>query len=1486
MAILLVSAMIFGCSGSGAGNNPIVPGPGNDQGAVETTPQLSGAVDNPTGCNCGHRMWGWWEVSLNTDTGDIEIVPLREAEMHVNVTTHLQSPMPDGLSIMMNGFDPVTGEVDIDLTITHPFPNSNFRGFDVRGILMGAGDTIQGTMDTALFYAAPDGFRVLNADGYTRWWNAQEFGTPGMFGFTPGGLGITVFQPESTLNPYKYYSDALGSQTPVIPNINMANRGTFSTDFDPPELTRNFVIQFPLHPISGKPIWLFQYAIDASWAPPEGGPAPPAPTSAFPIEANCPEAYHIEVNTDGSTAYFVDNTTFGGEVTLAIEVFDWGAPSNPGGINGEVASIWLESDTLFDSIVGVPLDVTPGSQPTSGFYTITVPDVHPTGLDNQEILVTVRSTDPSSYAPPAPGPEYPAGAVLAAYKLVVVPISDVEPVKTLTITQPNGGEDWEAGGSGLIEWTSEGPVGNYVKLEYSILDGTPTTIIASTENDGSFMWNPLPNIESADVKVHITSIDDPLINDDSDDFFSITSTPEPQLEILIPNGGQVWEVGTMQTITWNSIGEVGFEVKLEYSIDDGPPQEIEAFTDNDGSYQWVPIPDEESENVKVIVTSIDDPLVFDDSDEYFEITSEPDPQITVVIPNGGETWAIGSSQEITWTSVGLVGFEVRIDYTISDGVPINIISQTDNDGSFMWDPIPDVDNSEVKILITSFINPSIWDTSDGFFTIYDSALPEIIVTLPNGGEDWEAGTAGEITWISYGAVGDNVIIEYTVGPSFPIPITTSTENDGSFTWDPIDDVQSTEVKVHISSFDDPGITDESDEFFTIHMPPPPSITVNVPNGGEVWAANEAATIEWSSFGDIGPEVSISYIVSDTAEYGITGATPNDGVFDWDPVPDIESTEVKIKVSSVADPGILDESDEYFTITSGPVPTVNVVTPNGGESMEFGSSHSITWTSELVTGFVKIEYTLFDGDTPIEITPETENDDFYQWNPIPETATVEARVIVTSLDFPSATDESDTYFEIFEPWHMTLTSPNGGEDLTGNGTWEITWDWVGDCTNVKLEYSTDSGGSYPNLIVDSTECDGSYEWNPVPDIDTTTARVLVTSLDDPMDDESDDDFTITSSSLFGWVTATGQMQFDLTDPIPDQGTMAEDIMIYSLGDDMSRAQVMDGADDTLDWATYVDDYTGVTGDTWAYAHIATPVHKFDCLPDGSLIFVSNSNSETFPNDQVNDLMFCAYTANDNVTGDPPDTFWHLYGDTGDPDPDELPWRRQVDFSCGVTGGESETIGYQLNVNSMHADQPVEHDGNILVAAWDAPYDNDSLTFYTIDCSIQGGGTGPVDDTDPELMALAVDDDTDLIFDPNIATALWILGSDGVVSCHLLAFESGDLDIMDQVLDDTLYGTATPVDIEIAAATEFGYEVTDPGFNWLCVLLDNGDGTWSVGVWEFNFLGDPDPFFELIQITDPIAGTPMSLDVDGTDFEIHVLADNGGAVEVTVFEWIPE
>lgn len=112
--------------------------------------------------------------------------------------------------------------------------------------------------------------------------------------------------------------------------------------------------------------------------------------------------------------------------------------------------------------------------------------------------------------------------------------------------------------------------------------------------------------------------------------------------------------------------------------------------------------------------------------------------------------------------------------------------------------------------------------------------------------------------------------------------------------------------------------------------------------------------------------------------------------------------------------------------------------------------------------------------------------------------------------------------------VTVTAPNGGENLTGGSSTNITWTSTGTISNVALEYSLDGGTNWTQITA-STPNDGSQAWT-VPSSATTQGRVRVSdAANAATNDISNANFTITVPSggyaslpySFGFETALDQ-----------------------------------------------------------------------------------------------------------------------------------------------------------------------------------------------------------------------------------------------------------------------------------------------------------------------------------------------------------------------------
>ncbi|MFH0734580.1 MAG: FISUMP domain-containing protein [bacterium] len=98
------------------------------------------------------------------------------------------------------------------------------------------------------------------------------------------------------------------------------------------------------------------------------------------------------------------------------------------------------------------------------------------------------------------------------------PLSEFVP--SITLTFPNGGENWTVGTTHNIIWSSK--IVLNVKIEYTTDNGTNwNTIIESTPAKTNFYNWTIPNVVSTACKIKISDADNPLLSDISENSFEI-----------------------------------------------------------------------------------------------------------------------------------------------------------------------------------------------------------------------------------------------------------------------------------------------------------------------------------------------------------------------------------------------------------------------------------------------------------------------------------------------------------------------------------------------------------------------------------------------------------------------------------------------------------------------------------------------------------------------------------------------------------------------------------------------------------------------------------------------------------------------------------------------------------------------------------------------------------------------------------------------------
>jgi hypothetical protein len=191
--------------------------------------------------------------------------------------------------------------------------------------------------------------------------------------------------------------------------------------------------------------------------------------------------------------------------------------------------------------------------------------------------------------------------------------------------------------------------------------------------------------------------------------------------VVSPNGEEAWTAGSTQTIRWTFGGNVGAYVKIELLKEGMLNRTLASLVSiNKGSYNWkIPSNQPSAKDYQIRVTSIKNSSYTDTSDNNFTIVGAPPPAITLVSPNGGETWQVGTTQTIQWTYTGSPGTSLKIELLKADVLNRTITSfASTSKGAYSWRiPATLAAGADYSIRITSKTNPSCTDVSDADFTI-------------------------------------------------------------------------------------------------------------------------------------------------------------------------------------------------------------------------------------------------------------------------------------------------------------------------------------------------------------------------------------------------------------------------------------------------------------------------------------------------------------------------------------------------------------------------------------------------------------------------------------------------------------------------------------------------------------------------------------------------------------------------------------------------
>ncbi|HEX9745718.1 MAG TPA: hypothetical protein VGB30_09850 [bacterium] len=305
---LILVLIIAGLAFSGCGSEQAV------------APPVKSSVKTTAGST--HKMMGYYQFTIIPEQKTIEAVPIRTGNFHLNLVSFLEPPA--GLNLAVDQVvDFTPGLLTVDIAITNPYQWLEYAvGFDVCGIVITHGSETY-PLFTNLHYPGGDDVRLNNPDGFTRWWNPVEFPVNDQVAhksYVDGLLGTphSVASYDAELNPYKYFATEIQNPDDGLDVLDPANRGALLPGTT---CVRRYEIAYNPGNL------VFNYVIDASWTAPDFS-NPPVSLDDFPVTANRPEAYRIEIHNINNTLKWNESMQqASGKLSMSVYVWDW---QNPG----------------------------------------------------------------------------------------------------------------------------------------------------------------------------------------------------------------------------------------------------------------------------------------------------------------------------------------------------------------------------------------------------------------------------------------------------------------------------------------------------------------------------------------------------------------------------------------------------------------------------------------------------------------------------------------------------------------------------------------------------------------------------------------------------------------------------------------------------------------------------------------------------------------------------------------------------------------------------------------------------------------------------------------------------------------------------------------------------------------------------------------------------------------------------------------------------
>lgn len=197
----------------------------------------------------------------------------------------------------------------------------------------------------------------------------------------------------------------------------------------------------------------------------------------------------------------------------------------------------------------------------------------------------------------------------------------------------------------------------------------------------------------------------------------------------------------------------------------------------------------------------------------------------------------------------------------------------------------------------------------------------------------------------------------------------------------------------------------------------------------------------------------------------------------------------------------------YTMSNCPLPNAVITNPTDGQTLGAGTLTNITWTYSDITANIKLQ--LYQngsllGTIVSSCSVGSNGNGSYQWEAGKYTDSAGVvhyasgggySIQLNTVDNSYYVQSAGTFSIGGSVTTISVTSPTTGDNWIVNSQHNITWDYYGAITYVKIEYSIDGGNNYLLIASPVAVSTKTYPWT-IPNNPSNTCKIKISDLNGP------------------------------------------------------------------------------------------------------------------------------------------------------------------------------------------------------------------------------------------------------------------------------------------------------------------------------------------------------------------------------------------------------